>query len=240
MLILRGSPALADFRSAKLLANLRSVTEAVVSVYAEHVHFIDLATDVAFDDASRATLERLLTYGPTLTAGSAVGTLRLVVPRPGTISSWASKATDIAKNVGLLGIRRIERGTAYYLNVSAPLDAPTRARLDAVLHDRMVEAVLDTLEAASALFERHEPRPATTVPVLRDGRSALVRANTELGLALADDEIDYLVTSFVDLGRDPVDVELMMFAQANSEHCRHKIFNASWTIERTRTRASSR
>lgn len=147
----------------------------------------------------------------------------------GTISPWASKATDIAKNTGLNNIRRLERGVAYY--VTGNISVAARAAIASLLHDRMVEAVFDSLEAAEQIFSTQTPAPQTSVDILGGGRDALVTANKSLGLALADDEIDYLVDSFKTLGRNPVDVELMMFAQANSEHCRHKIFNASWTID---------
>src|SRR5690606_34876870 len=175
-------------------------------------------------------LQQLLTYGPKVEGDvSHEGELFLVVPRLGTISPWASKATDIAKNTGLDAIKRVERGVAYY--VQGAISAADRAVITAILHDRMVETVFDSLDAAEQIFSAQEPAPQTSVDILGGGRAALVEANKSLGLALADDEIDYLVDAFNTLGRNPVDVELMMFAQANSEHCRHKIFNASWTID---------
>ncbi|MCU7955484.1 MAG: phosphoribosylformylglycinamidine synthase [gamma proteobacterium symbiont of Bathyaustriella thionipta] len=157
----------------------------------------------------------------------------LVVPRIGTISPWASKATDIAHNCGLHDINRIERGVLYTIELPAnyQLFDTHRDELSHVLHDRMIETCLFEIEQANALFAQHHPSPFTTVPILEQGRKALVEANVQLGLALAEDEIDYLVTNFTQLGRNPTDVELMMFAQANSEHCRHKIFNADWTID---------
>lgn len=173
-----------------------------------------------------------ITYG---TPGSA-GALRLVVPRPGTLSPWSSKATDIAHNCGLQCVRRLERGVAYEL--TAPdgsdlglLEPAVQSTLDGLLHDRMTQVVLDRLEDAERLFAHAPPRRLRRIALAADAQAALVQANRELGLALSPDEIAYLADSFTRLGRDPTDVELMMFAQANSEHCRHKIFNASWQID---------
>ena len=228
MLILRGAPALSEFRLQKLTRRVLENAGIRLSLYAEYQHFVDL--DGGLDDQRRAVLEQLLRYGPALPAHEPRGELILVVPRPGTISPWSSKATDIAHNCGLQSIRRIERGVAYYVE-ECELSAEQRVQVAALLHDRMTEAVLDDAQQAGVLFERAEPRPMTGVDVLGGGRAALQAANAELGLALSDDEIDYLVESFGRLGRNPSDVELMMFAQANSEHCRHKIFNADWIID---------
>src|SRR5690554_5628065 len=228
MLILRGAPALSTFRTQKLLANVQQQVPAVTALSAEYVHFADVSAPLSDDQHS--VLAQLLTYGPKGRGESeAEGELYLVVPRLGTISPWASKATDIAKNTGLDVVRRIERGMAYY--VAGSLSDAERAQVSALLHDRMVETVFYSFDAVAQLFTKQEPAPQTTVDILGGGRDALAEANRHLGLALADDEIDYLVESFQALGRNPVDVELMMFAQANSEHCRHKIFNASWTID---------
>ncbi len=234
MLILRGAPALSPFRIRKLQANLAALfpgseSPGIERVYAEFVHLADV--DGEFTTEEYRVLERLLHYGPALQAGEAQGELFFVIPRFGTISPWASKATDIAHNAGLQKIKRIERGVAYYIQCAEPLSSERRKIAASLLHDRMVETVLPTLEDAAQIFVRQAPRPLTTVDILNGGRAALVAANSELGLALADDEIDYLVESFTQLKRNPTDVELMMFAQANSEHCRHKIFNASWTID---------
>ncbi|NVJ03919.1 phosphoribosylformylglycinamidine synthase [Myxococcus sp. AM001] len=229
---LRGAPALSDFRLAKLLAQCRERVPSVSSVYAEFVHLID--APVPLSEADLATLSRLLDYGPRVATGTRTGGLLLVLPRPGTISPWSSKATDIAHNCGLgERVRRMERGTAFFIagpDGQALRDAELE-HLKPVLHDRMTQAVVGRLEDAAILFAGHTPRPFTTVDVLGGGRAALVTANRELGLALADDEMDYLVARFTELKRNPTDVELMMFAQANSEHCRHKIFNASWSID---------
>ena len=229
MLELRGAPALSSFRCNKLLANLQQAFPQVIGLYSEFIHFADMQGDLS--DADSAVLSRLLKYGPSVEVCEPKGTLILVTPRPGTISPWSSKATDIAHNCGLTVIKRLERGIAYYVETSADLSVSDAAQLASLLHDRMVEVVFSTLSDAEALFVQHEPKPLSTVDILGGGRDALAKANSELGLALADDEIDYLVESFVDLKRNPSDVELMMFAQANSEHCRHKIFNADWTID---------
>ena len=231
MLILRGAPALSAFRKSRICTALRANIPGIDDIYAEYVHFVDLSADLSGTD--RRTLEALLEYGPraTLSEMAIQGRPLLVTPRPGTISPWSSKATDIARNVGLTAIRRIERGIAYYPQCATDLSADERTLAAACLHDRMVETVLDNAQQAACLFANIEPRHFTTVDVLTLGRGALDQANVALGLALAEDEIDYLLDSFRVLQRNPTDVELMMFAQANSEHCRHKIFNASWAID---------
>ena len=227
MHILRGAPALSDFRRTKLLARLQGRLAGVTGVYAEFMHFAELSSEL--DEQSAQVLDRLLRYGPSVPVEEPAGELVLVVPRFGTISPWSSKATDIARNCGLSQVLRLERGIAYY--VTGQLSADDRTTLKAELHDRMTELALDDLQAAAPLFAHTEPKPFQRVDILAGGRAALVEANSSLGLALAEDEIDYLVESFTGLGRNPSDVELMMFAQANSEHCRHKIFNASWDID---------
>ncbi|MEA3275031.1 MAG: phosphoribosylformylglycinamidine synthase [Pseudomonadota bacterium] len=230
MLVLRGAPALSDFRLRKLEQRLQAETGRALHVYAELMHFAEL--DQALSADERSVLERLLRYGPDLPEHEPEGDLLLVVPRPGTISPWSSKSTDIAHNCGLTKIRRLERGAAYYLHTeTGALDAEVLTLSAAALHDRMTQIALFDLEDAVCLFSREEPRPLTRVDLLAGGREALVRANGELGLALSPDEVDYLVESFTALERNPTDVELMMFAQANSEHCRHKIFNADWRID---------
>jgi len=230
MLTLRGAPALSEFRLKKLETRLEDVIGRPVRVYAEHVHFAEI--EQALDGSEQRILERLLRYGPSLAEHDPAGHLLLVVPRPGTISPWASKATDIARVCGLTKIVRIERGVAYYLDPHGEdLQGPELAGAAQILHDRMTQIVLNDAADAAALFIRAEPRPFRCVDVLEGGRDALVAANADLGLALSDDEIDYLVESFAGLLRNPTDVELMMFAQANSEHCRHKIFNADWVID---------
>lgn len=229
MRILRGSPALSEFRVNKLLAQCREQDLPVTEIYAEFMHFADLTAQL--DGPELDKLAKLLTYGPTIEEHEPQGLLLLVTPRPGTISPWSSKATDIARNCGLSQVKRLERGCAYYISSSVALSDAQIASIQAMLHDRMMEVVFTDLEQASALFHVAEPAPLTPVDILAGGREALEAANISLGLALAEDEIDYLVESFIKLGRNPNDIELMMFAQANSEHCRHKIFNADWTID---------
>ena len=227
MLILRGAPALSAFRHGKLLEQLTSKVPAVTGLYAEFAHFADV-TGVLTADEERV-LARLLKYGPSVPVQEPTGRLFLTIPRFGTISPWSSKASDIARNCGLAKIERIERGLAYY--VSGELSEADAQLVTELLHDRMTQVVLSNMEGAAALFSHAQPKPLTAVDVLAGGRTALENANADLGLALAEDEIDYLLTSFQGLGRNPHDIELMMFAQANSEHCRHKIFNASWDID---------
>ncbi len=240
MLILRGAPALSEFRLEKLAQKVADIDPAIKLLHAEFVHFAHLRT--ALDEAREAVLRELMTYGAhpvDSTIGSrndthADSTLLLVVPRPGTISPWSSKATDIVHNCGLDEVERVERGVAWTVCIPAGVSQAGRDALTALLHDRMTEAVLPALDDARQLFEHAPPAPMALVDVLRGGREALVEADRALGLALAADEIDYLVASFTALDRNPSDVELMMFAQANSEHCRHKIFNADWTVDGVR------
>ena len=227
MLILRGAPALSEFRVNKILARCKLSQLPVTNVYAEYAHFADLTSPLSVDEQTK--LEKLLTYGPTIAEHTPAGTLILVTPRPGTISPWASKATDIAHNCGLKQVHRVERGIAYY--VEGELSADQLAQVTALLHDRMTEATHSELASAAQLFRNDSPREMSSVDILGGGREALAAANVEQGFALADDEIDYLVENFKKLGRNPNDIELFMFAQANSEHCRHKIFNADWTID---------
>jgi len=228
MEILRGSPALSAFRINKLLDRFTALNLPVTSVYAEYVHFADLNAPLSADEHSR--LARLLQYGPSLSSHEPRGTLLLVTPRPGTISPWSSKATDIAHNCGLGQINRLERGVAWYVVADSLNEAQWQA-LAGELHDRMMESVFGSLNEAQQLFAHHSPAPVQSVDLLGQGREALMEANVRLGLALAEDEIDYLQDAFTRLGRNPNDIELYMFAQANSEHCRHKIFNADWIID---------
>ena len=229
MRILRGSPALSEFRVNKLLELCREQQLPVTGIYAEFMHFADLNADL--DDTEIERLEKLLTYGPTIEEHKPEGLLLLVTPRPDTISPWSSKSTDIAHNCGLTKVKRLERGTAYYIESSTELSEEQATVVKSLIHDRMMESIMGDFESAQALFTVAEPAPVADVDILSGGRKALEEANVSLGLALAEDEIDYLVENFTKLGRNPNDVELMMFAQANSEHCRHKIFNADWTID---------
>ncbi|MBK6807531.1 MAG: phosphoribosylformylglycinamidine synthase [Sandaracinaceae bacterium] len=233
MLTLRGAPALSDHQTQKLFERVRAAAPGVRGVYAEYVHFVELSA--ALDDKEGALLDRLLEYGPSVPRRKLDGTTLLVVPRLGTRSPWSSKATDIAHITGLTKVTRLERGLRYVLK--GELERPdadletTLKSVAALLHDRMTQSVLRSEAEAGALFRVDVPTPLTSVDVLGAGRAALEAANQTLGLALADDELDYLVDAFRTLGRNPNDVELMMFAQANSEHCRHKIFNANWVVD---------
>jgi phosphoribosylformylglycinamidine synthase len=228
ILKLRASPALSSFRLEKLKRALGGVSFARITT--EFWHFVE--TESPLDAEQAATLDALLTYGPAREK-EAKGELFLVVPRFGTLSPWASKATDIAHSCGLAQVRRIERGIAYWFakGLLGKFSDTDRAAIRAAIHDRMTETVLDGVDAAEALFAHYAPRPLASVDLLGQGTEALAAANRDMGLALAPDEIDYLAENFGRMGRNPTDVELMMFAQANSEHCRHKIFNADWIID---------
>jgi phosphoribosylformylglycinamidine synthase len=229
MLVLRGAPALSEFNQTKLIAKLGQSGVKVKNLYSEYVHLVDSQGDLSKQHIE--ILEKLLTYGPARQAQNPTGTLFLITPRPGTISPWSSKATDIAHNCSLKSINRIERGCAFYIETESELTEDDFALIASFLHDRMTESVFSNTDDAAVLFAHTEANTFTSVDVLGEGKDALINANVSLGLALADDEIDYLFDSFTKLGRNPTDVELYMFAQANSEHCRHKIFNASWTID---------
>ena len=224
MLILPGAAAFSPFRQQKLLTGFRQSEPGIKGFLAEFIHFAQLEENLNGHETE--LLAQLLAYGPRQVTPHVKGSLLLVAPRPGTISPWSSKATDIAHNAGLTKIRRLERGIAWTFD--GEFD---RKVIMSAIHDRMTESVFESLDDAAVLFTEHEPSPLSIVDILEGGRIAMEVANAELGLALADDEIDYLVESFLALGRNPTDVELMMFAQANSEHCRHKIFNASWTVD---------
>ncbi|HQS64133.1 MAG TPA: phosphoribosylformylglycinamidine synthase, partial [Acidovorax defluvii] len=238
MTTLAGGNALSTFRAQQLQPALEAIHPRISGIAARFVHLV--ATDAAPTPPELERLAALLTYGDPY-AGPGDGTVLIVTPRLGTLSPWASKATDIARNCGL-AIRRVERTTEYRISLKAgllgkapELTAEQLGQVAALLHDRMTESVVADRAAAAALFTELQPAPMEHVDVLtggpEQGRKALEAANTRFGLALADDEIDYLVAAFTGLARNPTDVELMMFAQANSEHCRHKIFNAQFTID---------
>jgi phosphoribosylformylglycinamidine synthase len=226
MLVIPGKAALSAGRLSKRLAKIRTDNPEVSALSARFVHFVDVSPS-ELDERERTLLDRLLEYGPRETTEAVAGTELWVVPRLGTISPWASKATDIAKICGLGQVRRIERGIAYVIAG----EIRDRAALLRSLHDRMTESVLDSQSDAARLFARAQPRPLQFIDVLEQGRAALEAANQKLGLALSADEIEYLEQSYRALAKNPSDVELMMFAQANSEHCRHKIFNAEFVID---------
>ncbi|MCW5557452.1 MAG: phosphoribosylformylglycinamidine synthase, partial [Verrucomicrobiae bacterium] len=226
---LEGGNALSSFRAAALLQRLREVQPSLTGVHARHLHGVLLRDPLT--DADRRKLTELLTYGDPY-AGPSHGTALLVAPRLGTVSPWASKATDIAHNCGL-PIRRVERVTEYRVVTADPAERLSPDAFDAcaaLLHDRMTESVLSSRDQLPQLFLEKPGVPMEQVDVLGHGRPALETANQSFGLALSDDEMDYLVAAFRSLRRNPTDVELLMFAQANSEHCRHKIFNADFII----------
>jgi len=223
LLTLRGRNALSPFRITKLTAAITAARPGhlIERIGATYWHFVEVERELT--SSERATLARLLTYGPHDEAANDDGAFMLVVPRPGTISPWSSKATDIARNCGLAGVRRIERGTAFRVQGGGGKD------LAPALHDRMTETVLRSFEAAARLFEHVPARPLEVFST-----KELRAVNRKLGLALSEDEIEYLERAYRGLGRDPTDAELTMFAQANSEHCRHKIFNADWLVDGVR------
>ena len=231
--------SLSAFRQQRLLASLKSQGVELESIEGQFLHFIWSENKVS--QAQEQVLENLLTYGEPFVSqisagktwfGKGSGDIQgaIAIPRFGTVSPWASKATDIAKQCGL-DVFRIERGVQFAWKSKKPLNPEQHQLVLAAIHDRMTESVIDSVESANQLYQTLDDRPLARIPVLAEGRAALDKANQELGLALSDDEITYLADNFVRLNRNPSDVELMMFAQANSEHCRHKIFNSSWTID---------
>ncbi|HGG9476049.1 TPA: phosphoribosylformylglycinamidine synthase [Neisseria meningitidis] len=228
VLPLRGVTALSDFRVEKLLQKAAALGLPEVKLSSEFWYFV--GSEKALDAATVEKLQALLAAQSVEQTPKAREGLHLflVTPRLGTISPWASKATNIAENCGLAGIERIERGMAVWLE--GALTDEQKQQWAALLHDRMTESVLPDFQTASKLFHHLESETFSTVDVLGGGKEALVKANTEMGLALSADEIDYLVENYQALNRNPSDVELMMFALANSEHCRHKIFNADFIL----------
>jgi len=229
MLTLLGTPALSRFRLEGLLRKVREVEPRVGALAARFVHFIDAAEQL--NEHQLLLLNRLLHYGPSAAATHERGTHLTVTPRVGTISPWSSKATDIARVCGLEQVRRIERGILYFVDSGKPLPPDVLPRIAPLFYDRMTESVWTSHFDPRVLFEEGEARELRTVPLSHGGREALEQANIDWGLALSPDEIDYLLDAFGRMRRDPTDVELMMFAQANSEHCRHKIFNAQFSID---------
>ena len=228
VLPLRGVTALSDFRVEKLFQKAAALGLPEVKLSSEFWYFV--GSEKALDAATVEKLQALLAAQSVEQTPKASESLHLflVTPRLGTISPWASKATNIAENCGLEGIERIERGMAVWLE--GALTDGQKQQWAALLHDRMTESVLTDIDAAAQLFHHIQSETFSSVDVLGGGKEALVKANTEMGLALSADEIDYLVENYQALNRNPSDVELMMFAQANSEHCRHKIFNADFIL----------
>ena len=229
MLQFCGGRALSPFRLEKLLKQIKSLNLQVSTVNTEYWHFCSVTRSL--QDEELGALKKLLNYDLTQEDSQYTGEFFLVLPRPGTISPWSTKATDIAHHCGLTVVERIERGIAFYIQCHTKLSAEDKASLGAFIHDRMTEAVFASLDDAARLFQHFEPRPLNTIDVIQGGIEALLQANQTMGLALSTDEIEYLAHHFRQAARNPTDVELMMFAQANSEHCRHKIFNADWIVD---------
>jgi phosphoribosylformylglycinamidine synthase len=223
-----GPSALSDFRRKRLLADVRSVIPAVTDLTANYIHLVE--TSHTLSSLEHRRLERVLDYGPECKSPDFADAYYLAVPRLGTVSPWSTKATDIARRCGLDAVIRIERGIEYRIHGGGEFNVKKYAALKPLLHDRMTQTVLGRGQE-HLIFQHRNPAQVNFVPLLEQGKWALIIANRELGLALSDDELDYLAKSFTALNRNPTDVELMMFAQANSEHCRHKIFNASWIID---------
>ncbi len=229
MEILRGTAALSQFRIQKILTACQLQGLPVEQITSQFVHFVSTIAPLSSHEC--LVLEQLLHYGDDSQFVELQGRPLCVSPRIGTISPWSSKATEIAKNCGITSVSRIERGIEYGIVSARPLTDQEWQNVTDLLHDRMMESAQVSWQHANALFEQAEPACMTSIDILGQGREALVLANDALGLALAADEMDYLCEQFTQLQRNPNDVELMMFAQANSEHCRHKIFNAEWTID---------
>jgi phosphoribosylformylglycinamidine synthase len=232
MFSLFGAPALSQFRLDQLLRALQADEPRIQALHSRWMHFADTSRQLV--PAELEVLGKLLTYGariPDEQRALPLGQRILVTPRIGTESPWSSKATDIAHVCGLKAITRLERGTVYFIEAASPQTGPELGRLAAQLHDRMTESIWTDSIDPTGLFHAAAPRGLRDVVLGDHGRDALAKANQDWGLALSSDEIDYLVRAFGKLGRDPTDVELMMFAQANSEHCRHKIFNAQFVID---------
>ncbi|MCD8338996.1 MAG: phosphoribosylformylglycinamidine synthase [Burkholderiales bacterium] len=227
---LNGPRALSDFRSERLAEKIRNTIPQAATVNTWHVHFVNASSPLT--EAEEAKLKEILDYGTEALHTSSKARF-LVVPRLGTVSPWASKATDIVKNCGLDKVQRVERGTVYEVTFTedVKLDKAERKAIEEAIHDRMTESVVDPDIDPAEVFKEAQGEPMKSVDILKEGADALRKANVELGLALNEEEINYLVDAFTKLNRNPTDVELMMFAQANSEHCRHKIFNAEWTID---------
>ena len=231
MMILAGTRAFSDFNKNKLLKSIQSTLPQVKDIHARYWHFVNTIKTLTDDEQQR--LDQLLHYGEADDDTEPQGELFLVVPRTGTISPWSSKATDILHNSGMQSVERVERGIAYFIELteSSALSVDDRLSIADKLHDRMMEQVLSDGSEAESLFSDAEPAPLKSIDISNNAVAALEKANVELGLALSADEIDYLAENYSALQRNPTDVELMMFAQANSEHCRHKIFNADWVID---------
>ncbi len=226
-----GGPAYSKFRTEKLLEKLQTVNPQIKDIHSEYLHIVWCEKKIAASE--KDTLEKILHYGPKAQVLDFKDNSIITIPRPGTISPWASRATDIANHCGLYDIKRIERAVAVYIELKngALLSEDQKKVLALYLHDRMTEVSIFNLDDAKALFSHLAPKPIQYAEMLEHGKKVLNDFNKNLGLALSEDEIDYLFNYFTSIKRNPTDVELMMFAQANSEHCRHKIFNADWIVD---------
>ena len=226
-----GGPAYSKFRKEKLLEKLQTVNPQIKDIHSEYLHIVWCEKKIAASE--KDTLEKILHYGPKAQVLDFKDNSIITIPRPGTISPWASRATDIANHCGLYDIKRIERAVAVYIELKngALLSEDQKKVLALYLHDRMTEVSIFNLDDAKALFSHLAPKPIQYAEMLEHGKKVLNDFNKNLGLALSEDEIDYLFNYFTSIKRNPTDVELMMFAQANSEHCRHKIFNADWIVD---------
>lgn len=223
MRIYEGSEALSSFKKAKLLKELQKIDSTIADIDAKFLHFVDAET---FSESTDQELKSLLDYGTKSTSTLDDDKQLIVIPRIGTVSSWSSKATDIAHNAGLGEVKRIERGTAFYFKGAKDLGSEIKT----LIHDRMTEDVIDAPEKAEILFKSAKPRPVQYIDV-SGGKNEILAANTSMGLAISEEEIDYLYETYKKLERNPTDVELMMFGVLNSEHCRHKIFKSKWVID---------
>jgi len=228
MIVKEGPASHSPFKLESLLRRLQSIDQNIDDLGARFIHLIDSKNDP--DEEQDRILDSILEYGPDWPFGTDEGFKVFTLPRFGTTSPWSSKATDIAKVCGLTSIEKIERGVVFTLALKDKDSAPSKEVIE-MLYDRMTEVVITDLKQAKEIFSSLEPQPFSDVDILSDGKKALETANIELGLALNNDEIDYLLEQFTKLNRNPTDAELMMFAQANSEHCRHKVFNADWVID---------
>ena len=228
MIVKEGPASHSPFKLESLLRRLQSIDQNIDDLGARFIHLIDSKNDP--DEEQDRILDSILEYGPDWPFGTDEGFKVFTLPRFGTTSPWSSKATDIAKVCGLTSIEKIERGVVFTLALKDKDSAPSKEAIE-MLYDRMTEVVITDLKQAKEIFSSLEPQPFSDVDILSDGKKALETANIELGLALNNDEIDYLLEQFTKLNRNPTDAELMMFAQANSEHCRHKVFNADWVID---------
>ena len=228
MIVKEGPASHSPFKLESLLRRLLSIDQNITGLGARFIHFIDSKNDLG--EEQDRILDSILEYGPNWPFGADEGFKIFTLPRFGTTSPWSSKATDIAKVCGLSSIERIERGVVFSLALTNKDKRPKKEAID-LLYDRMTEVAITDLKQAKEIFSSLEPQPFSEVDILSDGKSALETANLQLGLALNDDEIEYLLEQFTKLNRNPTDAELMMFAQANSEHCRHKVFNADWIID---------